>query len=217
MTTSPFGGFASARSPRGNSPARWHRSPRMRRRCTGSGSGASSSPAFARSSCSPCPSSTIAASAAGRTTSGPASTAFPRRSWRTSSRWIPRISTAASGLPSPSCASWSKRASGRCPTACCAGCRRVHGAGDQGHRRRGQGDGRLQPRREHLRRAALAPARNARQGSRVFDEVLLTAAFCAALPPMLVVLSLSSRRSIREMARRMMDYTKQMEAERGRN
>ena len=55
------------------------------------------------------------------------------------------------------------------------------------------------------------------EGSRIFDEVVLTAAFCAALPPMLVVLSLSSKRSIREMTRRMMDYTKHMEAERGRN
>ena len=45
------------------------------------------------------------------------------------------------------------------------------------------------------------------EGSRIFDEVLLAAAFCAALPPMLVVLSLSSKRSIREMTRRMMDYT----------
>ena len=55
------------------------------------------------------------------------------------------------------------------------------------------------------------------QGSRIFDEVLLTAAFCCALPPIVIVLSLSSKRSIRELTRRMMDYTKHMEAERGRN
>ena len=55
------------------------------------------------------------------------------------------------------------------------------------------------------------------QGSRIFDEVILTAAFCCALPPILLVLSLSSKRSIREMTRRMMHYTKHMEAERGRN
>jgi AhpD family alkylhydroperoxidase len=55
------------------------------------------------------------------------------------------------------------------------------------------------------------------QGSRIFDEVLLTAAFGCVLPPVLIVLSLSSKRSIRELTRRMMDYTKQMESERGRN
>jgi AhpD family alkylhydroperoxidase len=54
------------------------------------------------------------------------------------------------------------------------------------------------------------------QGSRVCDEVLLTAAFCFVAPPMLLMLSLSSKRSIGEMTRRMMDYTKHMEAEQGR-
>ena len=54
------------------------------------------------------------------------------------------------------------------------------------------------------------------QGSRICDEVLLTAAFCCAAPPMFLLLSLSSKRSIGEMTRRMMDYTRHMEAEQGR-
>jgi AhpD family alkylhydroperoxidase len=50
-------------------------------------------------------------------------------------------------------------------------------------------------------------------GSRILDEVLLTVAFCCAAPPTLLFLSLSSKRSIAEMARSMMDYSRHMEAD----
>jgi AhpD family alkylhydroperoxidase len=50
------------------------------------------------------------------------------------------------------------------------------------------------------------------QGSRILDEVLMTAAFCCVAPSLLVFLALSSKRSIRDLLRSMLDYSKHAEA-----
>lgn len=54
------------------------------------------------------------------------------------------------------------------------------------------------------------------QSGRVIDEAILSAVFCCALPPLLTFFSRSSKLSIDELTRRMVDYTRKMEVERAR-
>jgi AhpD family alkylhydroperoxidase len=50
----------------------------------------------------------------------------------------------------------------------------------------------------------------------VIDEAILSAVFCCALPPLFTFFSRSSKLSIDELTRRMIDYSREMEAERAR-
>jgi AhpD family alkylhydroperoxidase len=49
-------------------------------------------------------------------------------------------------------------------------------------------------------------------GSRLFDEIMLSAAFFCIVPPVVLFLARSSKRSIRELAASLLDYTRQAEA-----
>jgi AhpD family alkylhydroperoxidase len=50
------------------------------------------------------------------------------------------------------------------------------------------------------------------KGSRLFDEIMLSAAFFCIVPPIVLLLARSSKRSIRELAASLVDYTKHAEA-----
>jgi AhpD family alkylhydroperoxidase len=50
------------------------------------------------------------------------------------------------------------------------------------------------------------------KGSRLFDEVMLSAAFFCIVPPVVVFLARSSKRSVREMTASLIDYTRKMDA-----
>ena len=51
------------------------------------------------------------------------------------------------------------------------------------------------------------------QGSRLYDEVMLSAAFFCIVPPVVLFLARASKRSVRELAASLLDYTKRMDAE----
>ena len=60
-----------------------------------------------------------------------------------------------------------------------------------------------------LSRLSGKPSRS----STIVDEAIMSAAFCAFLPPLLVYFSRASKRSIGELLQRMIGYTRKMEAE----
>lgn len=59
-----------------------------------------------------------------------------------------------------------------------------------------------------LSRLSGKPSRN----GQIVDEAIMSAIFCCALPPLFTFFSRSSKRSIDELARRMVDYTTKMDA-----
>lgn len=51
------------------------------------------------------------------------------------------------------------------------------------------------------------------KGSRLFDEIMLSAAFFCIVPPVVVFLARSSKRSVRELTASLLDYTRKADAE----